>query len=102
MVSWKETPTPEQQAARQRFFSASEESAFLFTRESGIPELLKMLNKKGNEVIGYKENSGRYKGDPATIIEQHQKATDIQLKVFEQGLAKVRAAMHPYLDFSKK
>lgn len=35
------------------------------------------------------------------MIEQHQKVTDIQIKVFEQGLAQLREAMHPYLDFSK-
>jgi hypothetical protein len=40
MISWKETPTPEQQAARQRFFRAYQESGFLFTRESRIPRFL--------------------------------------------------------------
>ena len=101
MISWKETPTPEQQAARQRFFRAYQESVFLFAENSGIPDLLKMLNDKGNEVIGHKENPGIFKGDPARMIEQHQKVTDIQIKVFDQGLARLREAMHPYLDFSK-
>ena len=53
------------------------------------------------KVIGFKENSQNYKSDPDLMIEQHQMATDIQLKTFEEGLAKLRAAMHPYLDFSK-
>jgi hypothetical protein len=101
MISWKETPTPEQQAARQRFFRAYQESVFLFTKESGIPDLLKMLNDKGNEVIGHKENPRTFTGDPARIIEQQKKVTEIQLGVFDQGLAQLRAAMHPYLDFSK-
>ena len=93
-------PTPEQQAARQRFFRACQKSVFLFTKESGIPDLLKVLNDKGNEVIGHKENPGIYRGDPAMMIEQHKRVTEIELRVFEQGLAELRAAMHPYLDFS--
>jgi hypothetical protein len=35
------------------------------------------------------------------MIEQFEKISDIQLRIFEQGLAQLRAAMHPYLDFSK-
>jgi hypothetical protein len=101
MISWKDPPTPKQQAARQRFFRASEESVFLFTKESGIPDLLKMLNDKGNEVIGHKEHPDIYKSDPARMIEQFEKVSNIQLRVFEQGLAQLRAARHPYLDFSK-
>ncbi len=56
MTSWQETPTPEQQAARQRFFRAYQESGFLFTKESGIPDLLKTLYDEGTQVIGYKEH----------------------------------------------
>ena len=101
MISWNATPTPEQQAARQRFFRAYQESGFLFTKESGIPDLLKMLNDEGARVIGYKEHPGIYKGDPAKMIEQFGKMNDIQLKVFDEGLEKLKAAMHQYLDFSK-
>jgi hypothetical protein len=86
MISWRETPTPEQQAARQRFFRAYQESGFLFTKESGIPDLLKMLNDEGMKVIGYKEHPDLYRGDPATMIEQFEKTNDIQLRVFDQGL----------------
>ena len=101
MISWTEAPTPEQQAARQRFFRAYQSPPSCLGRKSGIPDLLKMLNDKGNEVIGHKENPGIYAGDPASVIEQHKKVTEIQLRVFDQGLAQLRAAMHPYLDFSK-
>jgi hypothetical protein len=101
MNAWNEAPTPEQQAARERFFRASEESVFLFPKDSGIPDLLKRLNEMGNEVIGYKEHPDIYRGDPDRIIEQHKKITDIQLGGFEQGLTQLRAAMHPYLDFFK-
>jgi hypothetical protein len=101
VMSWKESPTLEQQAARQRFFRAYQESDFLFTKDSGISDLLKMLNAKGNEVIGHKENPGIYAGDPARRIEQQEKVTKILLGGFDEGLAELRAAMHPYLDFSK-
>jgi hypothetical protein len=99
MISW--TGTLEQEEARTRFFRAYQESAFLFTRESGIEDLLKMLNDGGAKVIGFKENKEKYKSDPSFLIQQHREITDIQLKVFEEGLAKLRTAMHQYLDFSK-
>jgi hypothetical protein len=99
MILWKEAPTPEQQAARQRFFRASEEAVFLFPKDSGIPDLLKTLNDEGMKVIGYKEHPAR--SDPAAMIEQLEKTNDIQLRVFAQGFTQLRAAIHPYLDFSK-
>jgi hypothetical protein len=99
MISWE--GTPEQKEARKRFFRAYQESGFLFTAESGIEALLKMLNDEGMKVIGFKEHSESYRSDPAFLNEQFLKVTDIQLRVFEDGLAKLRAAMHQYLDFSK-
>jgi hypothetical protein len=99
MISWK--GTPEQQEARTKFFRAYQESGFLFTKESGIETLLKTLNDEGMKVIGFKEHSDSYKSDPALMIDQFNKASDIQLRVFDEGLAKLRAAMHQFLDFSK-
>ncbi|MBI2714238.1 MAG: hypothetical protein HYX37_07255 [Rhizobiales bacterium] len=99
MISWE--GTLEQKAARTRFFRAYQESDFLFTKESGIPDTLKMLLDAGAAVIGFKENSEKYKSDPKFLMEQFNKTTDIQLRVFEEGLSKLRAAMHQYLDFSK-
>jgi hypothetical protein len=99
MISWK--GTPEQQEARKRFFRAYQESCFLFTKESGIEALLKMLNDEGLKVIGFKENSDHYKSDPKLMIEQLKKTADIQTWIFEDGLARLKAAIHPYLDFSK-
>ena len=53
------------------------------------------------QVIGFRENRHMYKGDPALMVDQLKKTTDIETRVFEEGLAKLRVAMHPYLDFSK-
>jgi hypothetical protein len=83
MISWK--GTPEQKEARKKFFRAYQESGFLFSVESGIEALLKMLNDEGSKVIGYKENSDKYKSDPQFMIEQFKQANDIQLRVFEDG-----------------
>ena len=99
MISW--SGTIEQKQARQRFFRAYQESGFLFTQESGIPDLLKSLNEDANKVIGYKEHRDSYKSDPAFSLEQFNEATRIQIQVFDEGLTKLRAAMFPYLDFSK-
>jgi hypothetical protein len=70
-------------------------------KESGIEALLNLLNEEGAKVIGFKENREHYRSDPNFFIEQFNKTTDIQLREFEEGLAKLRAAMHQYLDFSK-
>ena len=99
MIGWE--GTPEQKAARTRFFRAYQESGFLFTQASGIPDLLKMLNDEANKFIGYKENRESYKSDPDFSLEQFNQATHIQTRVFEDGLAKLKAAIFPYLDFSK-
>ena len=87
--------------ARDRFFRAYQESGFLFTKESGIEALLKMLNDEGMKVIGFKENSDMYKSDPNLMIEQFEKTNDIQLRIFNEGLENLKAAMHQHLDFSK-
>jgi hypothetical protein len=99
IISWK--GTLEQQDARQRFFRAYQESGFLFTKESDIEALLKMLHEEGAKVIGFKENIDSYKSDPAALMVEQNKVDDIQLRVFPEGLEKLRAALHPYLDFSK-
>ena len=99
MISWE--GTPEQKEARKRFFRAYQESGFLFTKESGIPDLLKSLNDDAMKVIGYKENRESYKSDPAFSLKQFNQATHIQINVFDEGLSKLRAAMFQYLDFSK-
>jgi hypothetical protein len=99
MIFWKKPPTVEQQAARQRFFRAYQESVFLFTKESGIADLLNTLNDKGNAIIDRPDPS-IYKGNSDLLIEEDKKHTD-NLRAFESGLEQLRAAMYPYLDFSK-
>jgi len=83
IISWQ--GTDEQKEAREKFFRAYQESGFLFAKESGIEDLLKSLNDTGMRVIKFKENRNSYKSDPALMIEQHQMATDIQLKTFDEG-----------------
>jgi len=99
MISW--TGTPEQKDARAKFFRAYQQSVFLFKSESGIPELLKSLNDAGAKVIGFKEHNDEYRSDPQFWVKEFNKSTEIQTRIFEDGLSKLRAAMQPYLDFSK-
>jgi hypothetical protein len=99
MISWK--GTTEQVQARARFFRAYQESGFLFAKESGIEDLLKLLNDAGAKVIGFKEHHDSFKADPTLFIQQFKETNDIQLRVFEDGLARLRTAMHEYLDFSQ-
>lgn len=99
MISWD--GRPEHLKARSKFFRAYQESAFLFAKESGIEQLLKSLNDSGAKVIGFKENSGSLKVDPRFYIEKFNEMNDIQITVFDVGLAKFREAIYPYLHFSK-
>lgn len=99
MISWE--GTLEQKEARKRFFRAYQESGFLFTKESGIPDLLKSLNDDAMKVIGYKEHRDSYKSDPALSLQLFKEATEIQTHVFDVGLIKLRVAMFQYLDFTK-
>jgi hypothetical protein len=99
MISWE--PNPEQIAARKRFHRASQEAEFLFTKESGIAALLNDLNRQGLRVIGFKENRESYKSDPATMHAEFIKTQEIMLHGFEDGLAKLKTAIHHYLDFTE-
>lgn len=98
MIGW--TGTPEQIAARDRFFAAYQESAFLFDKESGIEDLMKDLNDKGGRAIGLKEILKDFKGDPETTIKFHAEMTEIHTTGFDVGLAKLKSAIAPYLYFS--
>jgi hypothetical protein len=101
MISWTSNPDSEQIAARKRFHRASQEAEFLFTKESGIAALLNDLNRQGQKVIGFKENKESFKSDPATMLAEFSKTQEIMLRGFDDGLTKLKTAMHPYLDFTE-
>jgi hypothetical protein len=91
--------TPEQIAARERFFKASQEARFLFKPESGIEALLKDLNDKGTKVIGFKELGERLKADTDLYLKMFNETTEIQTIHFDIGLSKLKEAISPYLSF---
>jgi hypothetical protein len=98
MISWK--GTPEQIAARTRFFRAYQNSHFLFSPESGVERLLKELNDGANKVIGFKENGADWKDqDRALWLRQFNEVQEIQTVVFENGLTRLKNAMSDYLSF---
>ena len=97
MIGW--TGTTEEIAARERFFAAYQESAFLFAKESGIEALLKDLNDKGAKVIGFKENGKSLASHPPTYIAQFNETTEIMTTEFEIGLEKFKREIAPYLNF---
>ena len=97
LVSWK--GTPEQIAARARFFRAYQEAGFLFQKGSGIEELFNELNQGGAKVIGFKEHSDDFKADPAVYMAQRQETNRIMTTVFTEALGKLKVAISPYLDF---
>jgi hypothetical protein len=59
-------------------------------KESGIEDLLKKVHENGVEIIGSKN------ADPDGFL-----LTPQHLSIFEESLRELKAAMHPYLDFSK-
>ncbi|HTO62537.1 MAG TPA: hypothetical protein VMM15_14910, partial [Bradyrhizobium sp.] len=81
MIAWR--GTAEQVETRTHFFRAYQEAGFLFSKDSGIQDLLKLLNDEGAKVIGFKEHHDSYKSDTALYIQQFKETNDIQLRVFE-------------------
>jgi hypothetical protein len=97
MISWQ--GSLEQIAARNRFFRAYQESGFLFNKESGIEDLLKSLNDSGMKAIGFKENKEHFKDDKELMLRLFNETQDIQLRVFPDGLARLKNAMAQSMSF---
>jgi hypothetical protein len=97
IISWR--GTPDQMAVRDRFFRAYQESRFLFSKESGIEDVLKELNDKGAKVIGFKEHGEEFRSDPELYLKSFKEVQQIQTYDFQEALAKVKSAMAGYLNF---
>jgi hypothetical protein len=97
IVSW--SGSPDQIAARDRFFRAYQESRFLFRTESGIEQVLKELYEKGRRVIAFKENKEDFKAARETYIEHFNEVLKIQTFDFESALLRVKNEMADYLHF---
>jgi hypothetical protein len=98
LIGW--TGTPEQRAAQKRFFTASQEAAFLFKPKSGIADALKRLHEESAKVIGFKEYGEDYmSGGTAFYLEQFQKANHVLLVDFDAALVKLKAELGDYLNF---
>jgi hypothetical protein len=98
ILLWNDTP--EQAAARDRFFYAYQQSGFLFKKDSGIQELLKELHEEGHKVIGNKQSSADIsKQDPALGTSLFLKTQDIQINRFPAALDKLKLALAEYLNF---
>ena len=101
MISWKKEPDARQIAARKRFHRATQEAEFLFIPESGIDASLKKLFQEGIHVIAYKENPDLYKSDPQMSLDEFNRIQNIQIKVFDDELKKLKCALHDYLYFAR-
>ncbi len=98
IIGWE--ATPEQVAARDRFFKAYQESGFLFKEQSGIQKLLGELNADAQKVIGFKElKSDLSQADRVLYLKTFNEVQDIHLNKFPAGLEKLRLAMADYLNF---
>lgn len=96
MIAW--TGTDGQKVARDQFFMAYQESAFLFDPADGVEQLLKDLNDKGRKVMSYKD--GSLQGwDAKSKADLAKEAGEIQTFGFEEGLTKLKNAMAKYLGF---
>jgi hypothetical protein len=97
IIGWE--GTPEQIAAKEKFFKAYQESGFLFKEQSGIQTLLGELNADAQKVIGFKELNSDLSQDRVLFLKLFNEVQDIQLKKFPAGLEKLRLAMADYLNF---
>jgi hypothetical protein len=99
LVSWQGQGTPEQLAAKAKFFRAYQESGFLFSKESGIQGTLKKLLDDSGTVIGFKEHGESYRADTELYLKQFNEMNRVLTTGFDDGLAKLRVAMAEYLNF---
>jgi hypothetical protein len=99
MFHW--TGSDEQKSIQTQFFRSQHEAVFLFSEESGIPALLKSMDEKSRKVIAFKENPEAFKSDPAFFKKWQGEVMDIETRTFEEDFLKLKAAIRPYLDFSK-
>jgi hypothetical protein len=97
---WQWAGTPEQKAAQQKFFRASEEAGFLFSNESGVQRVMKQLLMDSGTVIGFKEHGEDYRDQDRELYQrQHAEMNRILTTGFEDGLLRLRLAMAEYLNF---
>jgi hypothetical protein len=98
IIGWE--GTPEQIAAKDKFFKAYQESGFLFKEQSGIQKLLGELNADAQKVIGFKGLKGDLsQADRVLYLKLFNEVQDIHLNKFPAGLEKLRLAMADYLNF---
>jgi hypothetical protein len=97
IIGWE--ATPEQIAAKERFFKAYQESGFLFKEQSGIQKLLGELNEDARKVIAFKELKTDLAQDRVLFAQLFKEVENIHLNKFPAGLEKLRLAMADYLNF---
>jgi hypothetical protein len=98
LIGWK--GTPEQLAARTRFFRAYQESGFLFSKESGIEDTLGRLHTESGKVTGFKEHCEEIKsGGVDFYLQQFNEMNRVLLFEFEAALPKLKAELAKYLNF---
>ena len=60
-ASWRGPIQPSNTVARTKFFRAYQESGFLFSKDSGIQDVMKKLLDDSGVVIGFKEHDKSYR-----------------------------------------
>lgn len=99
MISWADVPTHEQAKAKDAFFRAYQQSGFLFSKESGVEDLMKNLNDMANTVTGLKESLRNAGLDVATRLSWQTEIHNIQTRRFEESFLRLKSAISPYLNF---
>ncbi len=99
MISWADVPTPEQVKAKDAFFRAYQQSGFLFSKESGVEDLMKDLNDMANRVTGLKKSLRNVGIDVDERVAWQKEIDDIQTHRFEETFLRLKSAISPYLNF---
>ena len=101
LIEWKKEATPEQIDARRSFFIASKEAQFLFSQESGIPEIMKNIHTSSLKVTSWVEQNERMKSVPELYITSFQASHNFLVEDFQTDFKRLEDAIRPYLDFTR-
>jgi hypothetical protein len=88
--------------AQKAFVKASFEAQFLFSRESGVPELLKAFGDDAYHIFNFRGSYGPQlaKFNPEGYVEEHKRYAE-RMRRFMGSMEPLREGMAPFLDFHR-
>lgn len=82
------------------FIKSCRESQFLFSKKSGIFQILENLHSEAFKIIGFKNHAKDMVSAPEILLEM-QNSMQQALSIFDVSIKELESKMVPYLNFQK-